>query len=257
MIYYPLSTLLLGGIRDILIISTPEDLPVYQLLLGNGSTWGINLGYAPQEKPAGLAQAFLIAEEFIKGDKVCLILGDNIFYSEGLSKLIEDCTHLKQGAMIFGYYVKDPTQYGVVCFNQRGVVISLEEKPKNPKSNFAVPGLYFYDEQVVHLAKSLTPSSRGELEITDLNNMYLKMGQLKVKMFGRGIAWLDTGTPDSLLHASHFVHAIQARQGLIIGSPEEIVFRRGYINSLQLRKLAEPMLATDYGRYLAGLAGEQ
>lgn len=256
MIYYPLSTLLLGGIRDILIISTPEDLPLYKLLLGDGSAWGICICYAVQKKPAGLAEAFLIGEEFIAGGRVCLILGDNVFYSEGLSKFIQDCTFLERGATIFGYYVKNPTQYGVVCFDQNNVVVSLEEKPEKPKSNFAIPGLYFYDEQVVHLAKSLSPSPRGELEITDLNNKYLEKGQLKVKILGRGIAWLDTGTPDTLLQAGNFIQAVQSRQGLIIGSPEEIVFRKGYINATQLGMLAKRLQATEYGRYLANLANE-
>ncbi|SHH27003.1 glucose-1-phosphate thymidylyltransferase RfbA [Thermosipho atlanticus] len=250
MIYYPLSVLMLAGIREILIISNPEYIDLYKKLLGDGSQLSLKFSYKVQEKPRGLADAFIVGEDFIAGDKVCLILGDNIFYGQGFSKILRDAASLKEGAVIFGYYVKDPRAYGVVEFDENGNVISLEEKPKYPKSNYAVPGLYFYDEQVVELAKNLKPSARGELEITDLNKEYLKIGKLKVKLFGRGFAWLDTGTPEGLLEASNFIAAIQRRQGFYIAAIEEIAYRLGYITKEQLLNLAKPMEKTEYGRYL-------
>ncbi|ONN27379.1 glucose-1-phosphate thymidylyltransferase [Thermosipho affectus] len=250
MIYYPLSVLMLAGIREILIISNPEYIDLYKKLLGDGSQLSLKFSYKVQEKPRGLADSFIVGEDFIAGDKVCLILGDNIFYGQGFSKILRDAASLKEGAVIFGYYVKDPRAYGVVEFDENGNVISLEEKPKYPKSNYAVPGLYFYDEQVVELAKNLKPSARGELEITDLNKEYLKIGKLKVKLFGRGFAWLDTGTPEGLLEASNFIAAIQRRQGFYIAAIEEIAYRLGYITKEQLLNLAKPMEKTEYGRYL-------
>ncbi|OOC44210.1 glucose-1-phosphate thymidylyltransferase RfbA [Thermosipho sp. 1074] len=256
MIYYPLSVLMLAGIREILIISNPEYIDLYKKLLRDGSQLGLKFSYKVQEKPRGLADAFIVGEDFIAGDKVCLILGDNIFYGQGFSKILRDAASLKEGAVIFGYYVKDPRAYGVVEFDEKGNVISLEEKPKHPKSNYAVPGLYFYDEQVVELAKNLKPSARGELEITDLNKEYLKMGKLKVKLFGRGFAWLDTGTPEGLLEASNFIAAIQRRQGFYIAAIEEIAYRLGYITKEQLLNLAKSMEKTEYGRYLIEIANE-
>jgi len=250
MIYYPLSVLMLSGIKDILIISTPEDLPVFKDLLGDGSDIGLNLEYQVQEEPRGLADAFIVGEEFIGNDNVALILGDNVFYGQSFTKILERAASLEEGATIFGYYVKDPTSFGVVEFDDNGKVLSLEEKPDEPKSNYAVPGLYFYDNTVVEKAKNLEPSDRGELEITDLNRKYLEEGNLMVEHFGRGMAWLDTGTHDGLLEASNFVEAIQKRQGLYISCIEEISYRLGYIDSEQLKNLAEPLMKTNYGKYL-------
>jgi len=250
MIYYPLSVLMLSGIKDILIISTPNDLPIFKDLLGDGSDIGLNLEYQVQEKPRGLADAFIVGEEFIGDDNVALILGDNVFYGQSFTQILERAASLEEGATIFGYYVKDPTSFGVVEFDDNGKVLSLEEKPDKPKSNYAVPGLYFYDNTVVEKAKNLQPSSRGELEITDLNRKYLEEGNLMVEHFGRGMAWLDTGTHDGLLEASNFVEAIQKRQGLYISCIEEIAYRLGYIDSEQLKKLAEPLMKTNYGKYL-------
>ena len=250
MIYYPLSVLMLSGIKDILIISTPGDLPVFKDLLGDGSDIGLNLEYQVQEKPRGLADAFIVGEDFIGDDNVALILGDNVFYGQSFTKILERAASLEEGATIFGYYVKDPTSFGVVEFDDNGKVLSLQEKPDEPNSNYAVPGLYFYDNTVVEKAKNLEPSERGELEITDLNRQYLEKGNLMVEHFGRGMAWLDTGTHDGLLEASNFVEAIQKRQGLYISCIEEIAYRLGYIDSEQLKKLAEPLMKTNYGKYL-------
>jgi glucose-1-phosphate thymidylyltransferase len=249
MIYYPLSTLMLAGIREILIISTPRDLPQFKELLGSGEQLGLKFSYEVQPSPDGLAQAFIIGEKFIQDDKVALILGDNIFYGEGLSKLLQSC-HNPDGAIVFAYHVHDPERYGVVYFDENGKVLDIEEKPKNPKSSYAVPGIYFYDNQVVEYAKSLKPSPRGELEITDLNKIYLQKGKLSVKVMNRGIAWLDTGTHDSLLDAGNFVQIIEQRQGLKIGCIEEVAYRMGYIDKNQLIKLAEPLKKSGYGNYL-------
>ncbi len=254
MIYYPLSVLMLAGIREILIISTPQDVPVYQDLLGDGSQLGIDLQYAVQPSPDGLAQAFLIGEEFIGNDKVCLILGDNIFYGYNFSKILGDAGQLHDGALVFGYYVNDPERYGVVDFDEQGNVLSIEEKPEEAKSNYAVTGLYFYSNDVVEKAKSLKPSPRGELEITDLNRLYLEEKRLKVQLLGRGFAWLDTGTHESLLQASNFIATIEQRQGLKVSCLEEIAFKKGYINKDQLLKLAESLMKNQYGEYLFKLA---
>lgn len=250
MIYYPLSTLMLAGIREILIISTPRDLPVFQELLGDGKQLGLTLFYGIQEEPRGLAEAFLIGEGFIGKDQVALVLGDNIFYGQSFSKVLAEAASRKEGATIFGYYVKDPKEYGVVEFDERGKALSIEEKPKKPRSNYAVPGLYFYDNNVVSIAKGIQPSGRGELEITAVNNEYLKRGTLQVETLGRGFAWLDTGNHDALLDASDFVAAFQKRQGLYISCIEEIAYKAGFITKEQLLKLAEPLMKTAYGKYL-------
>jgi len=256
MIYYPLSVLMLSGIKDILIISTPTDIHLYEDLLKDGSQLGINIKYAIQPSPDGLAQAFLIGEDFIKGDEVCLILGDNIYYGHGFGHTLLEASKLTEGAMVFGYYVKDPERYGVAEFDDKGNVISLEEKPEKPKSNYAVTGLYFYDNTVVEKAKSLKPSARGELEITDLNKLYLEENSLKVKLMGRGMAWLDTGTHDSLLEASNFIATIEKRQGLKASCIEEIAYKRGFIDKAQLIKLAEPLKKNQYGQYLFDIAND-
>lgn len=250
MIYYPLSTLMLAGIREILVISTPRDLPVFKELLGTGEQLGLKMAYAVQEEPRGLAEAFIIGEEFIGDDNVALVLGDNIFYGQSFSKVLKNAAERKSGATIFGYYVKDPTEYGVVEFDEEGNALSIEEKPKKPKSNYAVPGLYFYDNDVVQIAKNVKPSARGELEITSVNNEYLRRGTLKVETLGRGFAWLDTGNHDSLLDAADFVAAFQKRQGLYISCIEEIAYKRNFIDREQLEQLAQPLLKTAYGQYL-------
>lgn len=254
MIYYPLSTLMLAGIREVLIISTPRDLLVYKELLGDGSTLGMRMEYAVQEEPKGLAQAFTIGEEFIGQDKVALVLGDNIFYGKGFTGALRKASELEEGAVIFGYYVSNPHAFGVVEFDQEGNVVSLEEKPQQPKSNYAIPGLYFYDNDVVEIAKGIQPSWRGELEITSINEEYLKRGKLKVELFGRGMAWLDTGTCEGLTEASSFVQAVQKRQGLYIACIEEIAYRQGWISKEQLITLAEPMAKTEYGQYMMQIA---
>lgn len=253
MIYYPLSVLMLANIREILLISTPRDLPVFEELLGDGSQLGIKLKYKVQKYPNGLAEAFILGEEFIGDDNVCLILGDNVFYGAGFSGLLEESAKLKEGAVVFGYPVKDPRAYGVVEFDKNGKAISLEEKPENPKSNYAIPGLYFYDNTVVKKSKSIKPSERGELEITTINEEYLKEGKLNVKQLGRGITWLDTGTHESLLQAANYVETIQNRQGYYIACIEEIAYRKKWINEIQLRQIADTMLKTDYGKYLIDL----
>ena len=254
MIYYPLSTLMLAGIREVLIISTPRDLPVFEELLGDGSQLGMDIHYAIQEAPNGLAEAFIIGADFIGNDRVALVLGDNIFYGQSFSKLLREVASREDGATIFGYYVRDPREYGVVEFDKNGKAISIEEKPANPKSNYAVPGLYFYDNDVVEIAKNIKPSARGELEITAVNNEYLNRGKLMVETMGRGFAWLDTGNHDSLLDASDFVCAFQKPQGLYISCIEEIAYKRGFIDREQLLKLAEPLMKTDYGKYLVEVA---
>ncbi|MCE0826691.1 glucose-1-phosphate thymidylyltransferase RfbA [Buttiauxella sp. A2-C2_NF] len=250
MIYYPLSTLMLAGIRDILIISTPQDTPRFEQLLGDGSQWGLNLQYKVQESPDGLAQAFIIGEEFIGNDNCALVLGDNIFYGHDLQKQLENAVAKESGATVFAYHVHDPERYGVVVFDKEGKAISLEEKPLEPKSNYAVTGLYFYDNSVVEMAKSLKPSPRGELEITDINRIYMEQGRMSVAMMGRGYAWLDTGTHQSLIEASNFIQTIELRQGLKVSCPEEIAFRKGFIDAEQVKKLAEPLSKNDYGKYL-------
>ncbi|MCI5586213.1 MAG: glucose-1-phosphate thymidylyltransferase RfbA [Lachnospiraceae bacterium] len=254
MIYYPLSTLMLAGIREIMIISTPRDLPVFKELLGDGSQLGLSLCYAVQEYPRGLADAFIIGEEFIGTDRVALVLGDNIFYGQSFSRLLREVAEREEGATIFGYYVRDPREYGVVEFDEEGRALSIEEKPREPKSNYAVPGLYFYDNEVVQIAKGVKPSARGEIEITAVNNAYLEKGKLRVETMGRGFAWLDTGSHDSLLEASDFVAAFQKRQGLYISCIEEIAYKRGFITKEQLLTLAEPLLKTAYGQYLTEVA---
>ena len=256
LIYYPLSMLLLASIREILIISTPEDTPVYEQLLGDGSQLGIRISYKVQETPRGLADAFILGEEFIGDDNVCLVLGDNVFYGQNMTRILRSAIENLQGATIFGYPVKNPTAFGVVEFDQDYKVVSIEEKPAKPKSNYAVPGLYFYDNRVVEIAKNVKPSARGEIEITAINNTYLEMGQLSVELMGRGIAWLDTGTPDGMLKAAQFVEAVQDRQGFYVSCIEEIAWRRGFIKTEQLRAIGESLKMTDYGQYLLTLAGE-
>ncbi len=250
MIYYPLSMLMLAGIREILIITTPEDQPLFQRLLQDGSQWGVQFSYVVQNEPRGLADAFIVGQDFIKDEPVCLILGDNIFYGQGLPGVLRAAAGIEEGAAVFAYPVRDPERYGVVEFDQSGKAISLEEKPKNPKSPFAVPGIYFYDRQVVGLAKALKPSVRGEIEITDLNKCYLQAGQLQVKELGRGIAWLDAGTHESLLQAANFVQAVEERQGMMISCPEEIAFHMGFIDENQLQYCAEALASNSYGAYL-------
>lgn len=257
MIYYPLSVLMLAGIREILIISTPEDLPLFKKLFGDGSQLGLSFSYAEQPRPEGLAQAFLIGKQFIGDDPVCLILGDNIFYGHNLSDILKRAVNLKKGGLIFGYLVRDPERYGVVEFDQTGKVICIEEKPKNPKSNYAVPGLYIYDNDVVSIAANLKPSARGELEITDVNLEYLNRGDLKVELLGRGFAWLDTGTHEALQQAAGYVQAIQERQGLKISCIEEISYRLGYITREEVRSLASGMMKNGYGQYLMELIAEE
>ena len=253
MIYYPLSTLMLAGIRDVLVITTPEDSESFKKLLRDGSQWGINISYAVQPKPEGLAQAFIIGEDFINGDPCALVLGDNIFYGSGLVNILQNAAQIEKGAYIFGYPVTDPERYGVVSFDNTGKVISLEEKPEKPKSKYAVPGIYFYDDQVVAIAKELTPSSRGELEISELNRRYLEKGELQVKLLGRGFAWFDTGTHSSLLDASNYVETIQKRQGTMVSCPEEIAWRMGYISDADLENESMNYLKSDYGKYLISL----
>lgn len=257
MIYYPLSVLMLAGIREILIISTPTDIGLYENLLEDGSQLGISISYKIQPSPDGLAQAFILGEEFIGDDNVCLILGDNIFYGYNFRTIVEEAANLQDGSIVFGYYVKDPERYGVVEFDESGKVISIEEKPEKPKSNYAVTGLYFYSNDVVEKAKNLKPSKRGELEITDLNRLYLQEERLNVKLLGRGFAWLDTGTHDSLLQASNFIATIEQRQGLKVSCIEEIAFKKGFINKEQLLALAEPLSKNQYGEYLIQLAEKQ
>ena len=257
MIYYPLSTLMLAGIRDILIISTVHDLPNFQKLLGDGSDYGIQLTYAVQDAPNGLAEAFIIGERFVGKDNVALILGDNIFHARNFSSVLKEAASLESGAVVFGYLVKNPKQFGIVEFDKDGNVLSIEEKPEKPKSNFAVPGLYFYDNKVIEIAKNVEPSARGELEITAVNNEYLRRGELKVKELGRGVAWLDTGTYDGMKEASDFVAIMQKRQGYYVSSIEEIAYRKGYINKQQLYRLAEPLRKTEYGQYLLRVPEEK
>lgn len=257
MIYYPLSTLMLAGIRDILIISTVHDLPNFQKLLGDGSDYGIKLTYAIQDAPNGLAEAFIIGERFVGKDNVALILGDNIFHARNFSSVLKEAANLESGAVVFGYPVKNPKQFGIVEFDKDGKVLSIEEKPENPKSNFAVPGLYFYDNKVIEIAKNVKPSARGELEITAVNNEYLRRGELKVRELGRGVAWLDTGTYDGMKEATDFVAIMQKRQGYYVSSIEEIAYRRGYINKQQLYRLAEPLRKTEYGQYLLRVPEEK
>jgi glucose-1-phosphate thymidylyltransferase len=256
LIYYPLSVLVLASIREILIISTPEDTPVYKRLLSDGSKLGLEFSYKVQETPRGLADAFILGEEFIGDDSVCLILGDNVFYGQDLTRVLNHAKDLEKGAIIFGYPVKDARLFGVVEFNQNNKVVSIEEKPQNPKSNYAIPGLYFYDNQVVEIAKKVKPSARGEIEITAVNNAYLEKNQLSVILLGRGMAWLDTGTPEGMLKAAEYVEAVQSRQGFYISCLEEIAWRRGFINNEQLRVIGESLKMTDYGQYILSLVKE-
>lgn len=254
MIYYPLSTLMLAGIREILIISTPRDVLVFEELLGNGSQIGLNIQYAIQKEPKGLAEAFIIGKEFIGNDRVALVLGDNIFYGLGFSTILKKVTEQEAGATIFGYYVKDPREYGIVEFDENKTVLSIEEKAEHPKSNYAVPGLYFYDNDVIEIAENVKPSARGELEITSVNNEYLRRGKLKVQILGRGFTWLDTGNPDALMEAANFVSTIQKRQGLSVSCIEEIAYKRGFIDKVQLEKLGQQLSKTSYGQYLLEIA---
>jgi len=256
MVYYPLSMLMLAGIREILVISSSDALPAFRELLKDGSQWGLKFEYAGQSEPRGLADAFLVGQEFIGDSPVCLILGDNIFYGEGMISLLQECASLTEGAIIFGYKVNDPERYGVVEFDEQYRVLSIEEKPVQPRSNFAIPGIYFYDNQVVGIAETLKPSPRGEIEITDLNKVYLQKGQLKAKMFGRGVAWLDAGTHESLLQAASFIQTIQERQGLMISCPEEIAYRRGFISKEQLRELGMALNGNSYGQYVLDVANQ-
>ena len=256
MVYYPLTTLMLAGIKDILIITTPKDHDNYISLLGDGSKWGIHLEYVIQDKPAGIAQAFILGEKFIGNDSVCLILGDNIFHGSNLPKILHDCSKLESGAIVFGYKVQDPERYGVVDFDENFVAKSIEEKPAHPKSNYAVTGIYFYDNNVVKYAKTIKPSARGELEITDINNIYLKYGKLNVQKLGRGFSWLDTGTHESLLNASLFIKLLCERQGIEVGSPEEVAYEMKYINKEQLKELATPFIKSGYGKYLLRLLND-
>lgn len=256
MVYYPLATLMLAGIRDVLLISTPHDLKLYQRLLADGTQWGLSISYAEQPQPGGLAQAFLIGENFIGSDAVCLILGDNLFYGHGLPEILQRGTKLTHGGIVYGYSVNNPERYGVVTFDTNNRAIGIEEKPKQPSSSYAVTGLYFYDNDVVDITKGLKPSARGELEITDVNMTYLKRGDLVVEILGRGIAWLDTGSHESLLAAANFIAIVETRQGLKVACPEEIAFHMGYIDRDQLRSLARPLAASDYGKYLLGLIDE-
>ena len=257
MVYYPLSMLMLAGIREILVISTPDDLPMFRRLLRDGDQWGMCIDYAEQAEPRGLAEAFIIGKQFIGSDTACLILGDNIFYGHGLSATLQQAAGLTQGAVVFAYPVRDPERYGVVEFDADGKALSIEEKPVSPRSNYAVPGIYFYDNQVVDLAARLKPSRRGELEITDLNQIYLQMNQLSVKPLGRGVAWLDAGTHESLIQAANFVQAVEERQGMMISCPEEIAYRMGFISAEKLRQNAQEMLQNGYGAYLMGLLQEK
>ena len=257
MIYYPLSILMLAGIREILIITTPEDQSAFRTLLGDGQKWGLSLSYAVQPKPEGLAQAFIIGKNFIGNDNCCLILGDNIFYGHGLSEILIESSTLKDGATVFGYYVNDPERYGVVAFDESGLAKSIVEKPSKPESNWAVTGLYFYDNEVISIAESIKPSDRGELEITDVNRVYLERNSLKVQQLGRGFTWLDTGTHESLLQASEFVRTVEDRQGLKIACLEEIAFKRGFIDAAQVSELAEPLLKSGYGQYLMALINQK
>jgi len=256
LIYYPLSVLLLAGIREILIISTPEDIPVYERLLGDGSSLGLKFSYKVQDKPRGLADAFILGEDFIGDDSVCLILGDNVFYGQDLTKVLNKATESKEGAVIFGYPVKDARSFGVVEFDENRKVLSIEEKPEHPKSNYAVPGLYFYDNRVVEIAKNVKPSARGEIEITSINNAYLEKKDLNVVLLGRGMAWLDTGTPEGMLKAAEYVEAVQSRQGFYIACLEEIAWRRGFIDDKQFREVGESLKMTDYGQYILSLLEE-
>ena len=257
MIYYPLSMLMLAGMRDILVISTPEDLPGFQRLLGDGTQWGLNFSYVEQAQPNGLAEAFILGRDFIAADSACLILGDNIFYGHGLPELMRQAAALKKGAVVFAYPVRDPERYGVVEFDQAGKALSIEEKPRQPRSNFAVPGIYFYDNRVVEFAANLAPSARGELEITDLNRIYMNLNELEVKVLGRGTAWLDAGTHESLIQAATFIQTVEERQGLMISCPEEIAFRLGFIDAEQLRKQAMNYAGNSYGAYLLRLLDEK
>jgi glucose-1-phosphate thymidylyltransferase len=257
LIYYPLSALMLAGIREILVISTPEDLPRFRDLMGDGSQWGLRFCYAEQARPEGIAQALIIGRDFLGGDTCCLILGDNIFYGQGLPEKLRKAALQKQGATVFGYWVRDPERYGIISFDDNDRVASIEEKPKHPKSNYAVTGLYFYDHQASEIASDLRPSGRGELEITDVNRAYLEMGMLFVEKLGRGIAWLDTGTHESLMQASHFVRVIEERQGLKIACIEEIAYRMGYIDAAHLERLAEPLFKNEYGQYLMRIAEQE